>query len=117
MSFCGKTAAKHIEGFVNGCHPADMDDFVSEFTRMHNTIEQKAVQLLIKTILRVSETPYPDGRNEAGVKACKMMIEGYRKELIADLLENDSYYSHRPRERAETWVRGGAYDISWMPCV
>ena len=59
MSFCGKTAAKHIEGFVNGCHPADMDDFVREFTKMHNTIEQKAVQLLIKTILRVSETPYP----------------------------------------------------------
>jgi len=48
------------------------------------------------------------------VKASKLMLRGYRSELIKDLMESDSYWTE---DRASEWVNGGGYDISHMPLV
>ncbi len=110
----GKELARAMESFINGANNVEIEDFASEFTRMHNTLEQKAVGMLFKTLERVSQHKYTDGRNEACVKASKMMLKGYQSELITDLVANDSYWT---TDRATEWVRGGGYDISKMPLV
>jgi len=71
---------------------------------MHNTLEQKAFGMLLKTIERVSEHEYTDGRNEACVKAARLLIKGYKSALVDDLVASD-------------YVNGNGYDISRMPLV
>lgn len=110
----GKELARAMEKFINGANSVEIEDFAEEFTKMHNTLEQKAVGMLIKTLEKVSQHKYTDGRNEACVKAAKLMLKGYQSELINDLVETDDYWS---TERAREWVTGGGYDISKMPLV
>ena len=110
----GKELARAMESFINGSNTAEIEDFASEFTRMHNTLEQMAVGMLFKTLERVSQHKYTDGRNEACVKASKMMLKGYQSELIADLVAKDSYWTI---DKATEWVTGGGYDMSKMPLV
>ena len=110
----GKELARAMENFINGANSVDIEDFAQEFTRMHNTLEQKAVGMLIKTLEKVSQHDYTDGRNEACVKAAKLMLKGYQAELIKNLVETDDYWS---KEKATEWVTGGGYDISKMPLV
>ena len=78
----GKELARQMEDFINGANCTEIEDFASEFTRMHNTLEQKAFSMLLKTIVRVSEHKYMDGRNEACVKASRMMIKGYKSAFL-----------------------------------
>jgi hypothetical protein len=110
----GKELARAMENFINGANSVEIEDFACEFTRMHNTLEQKAVGMLFKTLEKVSQHKYTDGRNEACVKAAKLMLKGYQSELIKDLVETDDYWS---TEKATEWVTGGGYDISKMPLV
>jgi len=110
----GKELARAMENFINGANSVEIEDFACEFTRMHNTLEQKAVGMLFKTLEKVAQHKYTDGRNEACVKAAKLMLKGYQSELIKDLVETDDYWS---TERATEWVTGGGYDISRMPLV
>ena len=110
----GKELARAMESFINGANSVEIEDFAQEFTRMHNTLEQKAVGMLFKTLEQVSKHKYTDGRNEACVKASKLMLKGYQAELIKDLVETDDYWS---KEKATEWVTGGGYDISKMPLV
>ena len=39
-----------MEDFINGASCIEIEDFASEFTRMHNTLEQKAFGMFLKTI-------------------------------------------------------------------
>jgi hypothetical protein len=110
----GKELARQMEDFINGASCTEIEDFSSEFTRMHNTLEQKAFGMLLKTIQRVSEHKYTDGRNEACVKAARMMIKGYKSALIDDLVSSDDYWT---KEKASDWVNGGGFDMSRMPLV
>jgi len=110
----GKELAEAMERFINGANSAEIEDFASGVVRMHNTLQQKSVGMLIKTLEKVAESTQVDGRNEACVKASKLMLRGYRSELIKDLMESDSYWTE---DRASEWVNGGGYDISHMPLV
>lgn len=111
----GKELARAMEDFVNGANPTEIEDFANEFTKMHNTLEQKAVGMLIKTLVKVSEHAYTDGRNEACVKAAKLMIKGYKKELVQDLVNYDNYWDEA---KANEWINGlGNFDISIMPMI
>ncbi len=110
----GKELARAMEDFINGANCTEIEDFANEFTKMHNTLEQKSVGMLIKTLVKVSEHPYTDGRNEACVKAAKLMLRGYKKEMVQDLVAFDSYWTE---SKANEWVNGGAFDISKMPMV
>ena len=110
----GKKMAEALESFINGANEYEIDDFANGFIKMHNTLEQKAVGMLIKTLQKVSESTQVDARNEACVKASKLMIKGYKSELIKDLMESDSYWTE---DRASNWVNGGDYDISKMPLI
>jgi pantothenate kinase type III len=110
----GKELARAMESFINGANSVEIEDFAHEFTRMHNTLEQMAVGMLFKTLEQVSKHKYTDGRNEACVKASKLMLKGYQAELIKDLVETDDYWSI---EKATQWVTSGGYDISKMPLV
>ena len=110
----GKELARAMEDFVNGANHIEIEDFANEFTKMHNTLEQKSVGMLIKTLVKVSEHAYTDGRNEACVKAAKLMLKGYKKELVQDLVNFDHYYTEA---KANEWVSGGGFDISRMPMV
>ena len=114
MSMSGKELARAMEDFINGANSTEIEAFASEFTRMHNTLEQMSVGMLFKTLERVSQHEYTDGRNEACVKASKMMLKGYQSELIKDLVANDSYWTI---DKATEWVTGGGYDMSKMPLV
>ena len=110
----GKELARAMENFINGANSVEIEDFACEFTRMHNTLEQKAVGMLFKTLEKVTQHKYTDGRNEACVKAAKLMLKGYQSELIKDLVETDDYWTTK---RATEWITGGGYDIAWMPLV
>ena len=110
----GKELARAMEDFVNGANHTEMEDFANEFTKMHNTLEQMAVGMLIKTLVKVSEHNYTDGRNEACVKAAKLMLIGYKKEVVQDLVDFDDYWTET---KASEWVNGGNFDISRMPMV
>ncbi len=110
----GKELAEAMETFINGADACEIEDFANGFVRMHNTLEQKAVGMLIKTLQKVADATQVDGRNEACVKASKLMLRGYRSELIKDLMESDSYWTE---DKANEWVNGGGYDISKMPLV
>ena len=103
-----------MEDFINGASCTEIEDFASEFTRMHNTLEQKAFGMLLKTIENVSKHSYFDGRNEACVKASRMMIKAYKSALIDDLVASDDYWT---KEKASDWVNGGGFDMSRMPLV
>ena len=110
----GKELARQMEDFINGASCTEIEDFASEFTRMHNTLEQKAFGMLLKTIENVSKHSYFDGRNEACVKASRMMIKAYKSALIDDLVSSDDYWT---KEKASDWVNGGGFDMSRMPLV
>ena len=110
----GKELAREMEDLVNGANPTEIEDFANEFTKMHNTLEQKAVGMLIKTLVKVSEHAYTDGRNEACVKAAKLMLKGYKKEMVQDLVDFDNYWTE---SKASDWVNGGGFDVSKMPMV
>ena len=110
----GKELARAMEDFVNGADHTEIEDFANEFTKMHNTLEQKAVGMLIKTLVKVSEHNYTDGRNEACVKAAKLMLIGYKKEMVQDLVDSDHYWTEA---NASEWVNGGGFDVSKMPLV
>lgn len=110
----GKELARAMENFINGANSVEIEDFACEFTKMHNTLEQKAVGMLFKTLEKVSQHKYTDGRNEACVKAAKLMLKGYQSELIKDLVATDDYWTTK---RATEWVTGGGYDIAKMPLV
>jgi hypothetical protein len=110
----GKELAEAMETFINGANSVEIEDFANGFVNMHNTLEQMAVGMLIKTLQKVSESTQVDARNEACVKASKLMLRGYRSELIKDLMESDSYWTE---DKANEWVNGGRYDISKLPLV
>tara|TARA_R110000787_G_scaffold36651_5_gene93398 strand:+ start:1608 stop:1949 length:342 start_codon:yes stop_codon:yes gene_type:complete len=110
----GKELARQMEDFINGANCTEIEDFASEFTRMHNTLEQKAFGMLLKTIQRVSEHKYTDGRNEACVKSSRLLIKGYKSALVEDLVASDSYWT---KDKASDWVNGGGFDMSSMPLV
>ena len=104
----GKELAEAMETFINGANSVEIEDFANGFVNMHNTLEQMAVGMLIKTLQKVFESTQVDARNEACVKASKLMLRGYRSELIKDLMESDSYWTE---DKANEWVNGGRYDI------
>ena len=110
----GRELAKAMESFVNAAQPDDAEEFANGFVNMHNTLEQMAVGMLIKTLEKVSETKYTDGRNEACVKAARLMLIGYKSELVKDLVASSSYWTE---DKATEWVNGDGYDISRMPIV
>ena len=110
----GKELARQMEDFINGASCIEIEDFASEFTRMHNTLEQKAFGMLLKTIESVSKHSHFDGRNEACVKASRMMIKAYKSALIDDLVSSDDYWT---KEKASDWVNGDGFDMSRMPLV
>ena len=110
----GKELARQMEDFINGASCIEIEDFASEFTRMHNTLEQKAFGMLLKTIQRVSEHKYTDGRNEACVKTARLLIKGYKSALIEDLVSSDDYWT---KEKASNFINDDEYDMSRMPLV
>jgi hypothetical protein len=110
----GKELARQMEDFINGANRTEIEDFASEFTRMHNTLEQMAFGMLLKTIERVSEHKYTDGRNEACVKAARLLIKGYKSALVEDLVASDSYWT---KDKASDLINHDEYDISRMPLV
>ncbi len=104
----GKELARQMEDFINGASCTEIEDFASEFTRMHNTLEQKAFGMLLKTIENVSKHSYFDGRNEACVKASRMMIKAYKSALIDDLVASDDYWT---KEKASNFINEDEYDL------
>lgn len=111
----GKELARQMEDFINGADCTEIEDFASEFTKMHNTLEQKAFGMLLKTIESVSKHSNFDGRNEACVKASRLLIKGYKSALVEDLVASDDFYD--TKEKASDWVNGGGFDMSKMPLV
>ena len=111
----GKELARQMEDFINGANCTEIEDFASEFTKMHNTLEQKAFGMLLKTIESVSKHSNFDGRNEACVKASRLLIKGYKSALVEDLVASDDFYD--TKEKASDWVNGGGFDMSKMPLV
>ena len=112
----GKELARAMEDFINGADHTEIEDFANEFTKMHNTLEQRAVGMLIKTLVKVSEHAYTDGRNEACVKAAKLMLKGYKKEMVQDLVDFDNYWTEAKASELvnKLW---NDLDFSKMPLI
>jgi len=87
-----KPTAKELMGlfsdFSNTFTP-DKEGFVEEFFRQHRTLQQEMFGLMFKVIEKAASGDIrPDGRNKAAIETCKKMVEGWKKEFIAELVES-----------------------------
>jgi CRISPR/Cas system-associated endonuclease Cas3-HD len=60
----------------------DDDAFVAQFMKEHNTLQQKLMRIHFKMMIALADENNwkVDARNEAAVKACKIMVDAYKKE-------------------------------------
>lgn len=112
----GEELANELERFVNGKSDKQVEAFINGFKRMHKTNQQSAFGLILKVVeTMASDKIQVDGRNDASNKRAKMMVKGLKKEIIADLKEEDPYYWRD--NKAEDFINSENYDISSLPLV
>lgn len=88
-----KELASAFSDFVNSNNTEKFDDFVTEFTNQHRTLQQSGLGLMLKTIERMASDEYrTDPRNEDSKKVAQSLMKGFimakREEFKEEGLSN-----------------------------
>ena len=70
----GVAAAAYMSRFVNTYGTEKHKQFVYELAHDHPTLQQSMVRLVVEYLRAIAKNP-PNGRNEAAVRAAKIMTE------------------------------------------
>jgi hypothetical protein len=74
--------AEALSDFVNNFNHDDKG-FIEAFCRQHRTLQQSMFRLMCKVIDKVASEDYrTDGRNEGTAMVGKMLIEGFKEQVI-----------------------------------
>jgi hypothetical protein len=111
----GKEFGKELEHFVNGASSEKLEDFTNEFLRFHPTLMQIAFGVMMKCVQGMADKKYVDGRNEASQKQARLMIKGYKEELIKALIEEAPDYW--TEEKAREHVNADYFRVDSLPLV
>ena len=111
----GKELAQEFESFVNGGSEDSVNEFVTGFMRMHNTLQQKSFGALLKVVVAMADAPYVDGRNEASQVKARYMVEGIKVGTVKELKLNDAYYW--VGDKAKDWVYGENFNVATLPLI
>jgi hypothetical protein len=112
MSDKGKDLANELSRLSDN----ERKDFIKAFTNQHRTHQQMMFGTILKIVDAVASDDYgTDGRNIESHNRAKLMVNGLKKEVIADLQKNDPYYW--TGTKAKDWINGEHYDFTILPLV
>lgn len=111
----GEELARELERFVNGASDEKLEDFASTFLRFHPTLMQKAFGLMMKCVQGMADKQRVDGRNLASHNQAKLMIKGYKEELIKALVAEDPNYW--TEEKARNHANAAYFKIDRLPLI
>jgi hypothetical protein len=103
---------KQFSDFANSFSP-DIEGFINVFFRQHRTIQRTMFEIMFSVIEKgASGEVGTDPRNQAAINSCKRMIEGWKKEFIAELVE-----SGWDEQKAIEYAKGDHVKPSNLPMI
>lgn len=79
----GFDAMNALTDFFNGASNLSTESFADQFSREHRTLQQSTLKSFFNIMVKCADNydkGLYDARNEASLKACKIMVEAYEKE-------------------------------------